>query len=228
MLPSIRSWCCSIACATGHGKSISARMAAPSAGCCRMSASFLGREVPRLAEHCERHGDLAGIVQRRRQTQARQPVGVHAHALAYREGQIRDAAIMFGGIGVTQFDGATQRRKSLEQGRGFERWHSAASSGPRHTMPYSLPPRSRRLDGSAVDLVQSARACDRSRAAPWPVARQAAQPIQSHRARPITSSRSWPFSQRISSVNRVTLCRQVPFSRVMSVPQNMRRGPKAS
>jgi hypothetical protein len=47
-------------------------------------------------------------------------------------------------------------------------------------------------------------------------------------ASPMTSSRSWPFSHRYSSVNKVTHCHQEQGMRVMSVPQNIRSGPKAS
>ena len=54
------------------------------------------------------------------------------------------------------------------------------------------------------------------------------QPSQLHRASPITSSRSRPFSQGSSSVNKVTHCRHEQGVRVMSVPQNIRAGPKAS
>ena len=54
------------------------------------------------------------------------------------------------------------------------------------------------------------------------------QPIQSHSARPITSVWSAAFNQDSSSVNSVTHCRHEHGIRVMSVPQNMRRGPKAS
>ena len=54
------------------------------------------------------------------------------------------------------------------------------------------------------------------------------QPIQSQTARPMTSSWSRPFSHGSSSVNIVTHCRHEHGMRVMSVPQNMRSGPKAS
>src|SRR6516164_8493205 len=54
------------------------------------------------------------------------------------------------------------------------------------------------------------------------------QPIQSHTARPMTSSRSRPLSHGSSSVNIVTHCRHEHGMRVMSVPQKLRCGPKAS
>jgi len=44
----------------------------------------------------------------------------------------------------------------------------------------------------------------------------------------MTRSRSWPFSHGSSSVNKVTHCRHEHGIRVMSVPQNIRSGPKAS
>ncbi len=47
-------------------------------------------------------------------------------------------------------------------------------------------------------------------------------------ARPITSSWSRPESHGSSSVNMVTHCRHEHGMRVMSVPQNIRSGPKAS
>ncbi len=47
-------------------------------------------------------------------------------------------------------------------------------------------------------------------------------------ARPMTRSRSCPESHGSSSVNIVTHCRHEHGMRVMSVPQNMRSGPKAS
>ena len=55
-------------------------------------------------------------------------------------------------------------------------------------------------------------------------------PSRSSRKRPCPSRGRGlaPFSQGSSSVNRVTHCRQVQRMRVMSVPQNMRRGPNAS
>jgi len=51
---------------------------------------------------------------------------------------------------------------------------------------------------------------------------------QVQRARPMISSLSRSDSQGSSSVNIVTHCRQEQGIRVMSVPQNMRSGPKAS
>jgi hypothetical protein len=44
----------------------------------------------------------------------------------------------------------------------------------------------------------------------------------------MTSSRSRPESHGSSSVNMVTHCRHGHGIRVMSVPQNIRAGPKAS
>ena len=61
--------------------------------------------------------------------------------------------------------------------------------------------------------------------APYPGKSQASQ---LHRARPIISSLSAADSQGSSSVNRVMHCRQEQGIRVMSVPQNIRSGPKAS
>ena len=54
------------------------------------------------------------------------------------------------------------------------------------------------------------------------------QPSQSQTARPMTSSRSRPLSHGISSVNIVTHCFHEHGMRVMSVPQKLRSGPKAS
>ena len=54
------------------------------------------------------------------------------------------------------------------------------------------------------------------------------QPKNSHTAFPITNSLSASESQGSSSVNMVTHCFQEQGMRVMSVPQNMRAGPKAS
>lgn len=61
-----------------------------------------------------------------------------------------------------------------------------------------------------------------------PATRYNFHPIKLHSARPITNSRSLPLSHGISSVYIVTHCFQVQGMRVMSVPQNMRSGPKAS
>src|SRR6516165_4735911 len=67
---------------------------------------------------------------------------------------------------------------------------------------------------------------DLSRQLPAPAG--SGQPIQLQTASPMTSSRSRPFSNGNSSVNKVTHCRQEHGMRVMSVPQNIRSGPKAS
>jgi len=54
------------------------------------------------------------------------------------------------------------------------------------------------------------------------------QPSHAQRARPMISSLSFVESQGSSSVNIVTHCRHEIGMRVMSVPQNIRSGPKAS
>ena len=54
------------------------------------------------------------------------------------------------------------------------------------------------------------------------------QPSQLQRARPMISSLSFADSHGSSSVNIVTHCRHEHGMRVMSVPQNIRSGPKAS
>jgi len=54
------------------------------------------------------------------------------------------------------------------------------------------------------------------------------QPIQLQRARPLINSLSRSDSHESSSVNIVTHCRQEQGMRVISVPQNIRSGPKAS
>ena len=54
------------------------------------------------------------------------------------------------------------------------------------------------------------------------------QPSQLQRARPMISSLSFAESHGSSSVNIVTQCFHEHGMRVMSVPQNMRSGPKAS
>ncbi len=54
------------------------------------------------------------------------------------------------------------------------------------------------------------------------------QPHQAHTAWPMTSSLSRSDNQGSSSVNIVTHCRHEHGIFVMSVPQNMRAGPKAS
>ena len=54
------------------------------------------------------------------------------------------------------------------------------------------------------------------------------QPIQSHSARPMTRFLSAADRNGSSSVNNVTHWRHEHGMRVMSVPQNIRRGPKAS
>jgi hypothetical protein len=54
------------------------------------------------------------------------------------------------------------------------------------------------------------------------------QPHQAHTAWPMTRSLSRADSQGSSSVNIVTHWRQEHGIFVMSVPQNMRAGPKAS
>ena len=102
------------------------------------------------------------------------------------------------------------------------------------------------LVGAGHDVRRSAVACPQSRRWRRAGAREAShfsegppraahhygpgvcQPIQSQNASPITKSRSAPCNQGNSSVNRVTHWRHVQCMRVMSVPQNMRRGPNAS
>jgi hypothetical protein len=54
------------------------------------------------------------------------------------------------------------------------------------------------------------------------------RPSHAQRARPMISSLSFADSHGSSSVNIVTHCRHEIGMRVMSVPQNMRSGPKAS
>ena len=54
------------------------------------------------------------------------------------------------------------------------------------------------------------------------------QPSQLHSARPIIRSLSLSERKGSSSVNMVMHWRQVQGMRVMSVPQNIRSGPKAS